>query len=142
VLRDGRIEQTGSPRELYERPANTFVAGFIGSPRMNFVPVARLAAQPGLRDALPSGTQDVGIRPEDLGRAPQGQGLALTVEATEYLGAQGLVRGTLVNGGERLEALIDAQDLPGPGGTLWLQANVRRLHPFGEGGVRVAETPN
>jgi ABC-type sugar transport system ATPase subunit len=99
--------------------------------------VARLAAQPALRDALPAGTQDVGIRPEDLGHAPQGQGLALTVEATEYLGAQGLVRGTLANGGERLEALIDAQDLPGPGSTLWLQAQALRLHPFGEGGVRV-----
>jgi hypothetical protein len=47
------------------------------------------------------------------------------------------VRGTLVNGGERLEALIDAQDLPGPGSTLWLQAQASRLHPFGEGGVRV-----
>ena len=38
VLRDGRIEQVGTPQELYERPCNTFVAGFIGSPRMNFIP--------------------------------------------------------------------------------------------------------
>ncbi|MGA1286924.1 MAG: ABC transporter ATP-binding protein [Rubrivivax sp.] len=138
VLRDGRIEQTGSPRELYERPANTFVAGFIGSPRMNFVPAARLAGLPRLQASLPAGTQDVGIRPEDLSRASQGLGLALTVEATEYLGAQGLVRGALADGGERLEALIDAQDLPGPGSTLWLQMQASRLHPFGADGVRVA----
>ena len=38
VMRDGRIEQTGSPLELYDRPANQFVAGFIGSPAMNFLP--------------------------------------------------------------------------------------------------------
>jgi ABC-type sugar transport system ATPase subunit len=116
VLRDGRIEQTGTPRELYERPANTFVAGFIGSPRMNFLPVAALAGLPALLASLPAGTQEVGIRPEDLRPVPQGQGLALTVEATEYLGAQGLVRGTLPVG-VKLEALIDAQALPAEGGT-------------------------
>ncbi|MFP3541701.1 ABC transporter, partial [Pseudomonas sp. SIMBA_044] len=37
VLRDGRVEQTGTPREVYEKPANVFVAGFIGSPRMNLL---------------------------------------------------------------------------------------------------------
>jgi ABC-type sugar transport system ATPase subunit len=46
VLRAGRIEQVGSPLELYNRPANRFVAGFIGSPQMNFVPVRVDAARP------------------------------------------------------------------------------------------------
>ncbi len=136
VLRDGRIEQTGTPRELYERPANTFVAGFIGSPRMNLVPAAALADVPALASGLPGGTQEVGIRPEHLRPAEAGQGLALTVEATEYLGAQGLVRGTLASG-VRLEALIDAQSLPADGGTLWLLPDVQRLHTFGGDGTRV-----
>ncbi len=136
VLRDGRIEQTGTPRELYERPANTFVAGFIGSPRMNFVPVAALAGMPSLASGLPGGTQEVGIRPEHLRPASAGQSLALTVEATEYLGAQGLVRGTLA-GGVRLEALIDAQALPAEGSTLWLAPEQSRLHAFGADGARV-----
>jgi ABC-type sugar transport system ATPase subunit len=135
VLRDGRIEQTGTPRELYERPANTFVAGFIGSPRMNFLPVAALAGLPALLASLPAGTQEVGIRPEDLRPVPQGQGLALTVEATEYLGAQGLVRGTLPVG-VKLEALIDAQALPAEGGTLWLAPLPQRLHAFAADGAR------
>jgi ABC-type sugar transport system ATPase subunit len=136
VLRDGRIEQAGTPRELYERPANTFVAGFIGSPRMNFVPAARLTALPGLCSALPVGTHEVGVRPEHLAPAPEGQGLALTVEVTEYLGSQGLVRGRLA-GGERLEALIDAQTLPVPGQALWLQPDAQRLHPFDAAGARL-----
>ena len=136
VLRDGRIEQTGTPRELYERPANTFVAGFIGSPRMNFVPVAALAGMPALASGLPGGTQEVGIRPEHLRPASAGQGLALTVEATEYLGAQGLVRGALGDG-VRLEALIDAQALPAEGSTLWLAPEPGRLHAFGADGARV-----
>jgi ABC-type sugar transport system ATPase subunit len=135
VLRDGRIEQTGTPRELYERPANTFVAGFIGSPRMNFLPVAALAGLPALLASLPAGTQEVGIRPEDLRPVPQGQGLALTVEATEYLGAQGLVRGTLPVG-VKLEAMIDAQALPAEGGTLWLAPLPQRLHAFAADGAR------
>jgi ABC-type sugar transport system ATPase subunit len=137
VLRDGCIEQTGTPRELYGRPANTFVAGFIGSPRMNFVPLAALGAGlPALASGLPAGTQEVGLRPEHLRPSPVGQGLPLTVEATEYLGAQGLVRGTLA-GGVRLEALVDAQALPSEGGTLWLAPDAGKVHAFGADGARV-----
>jgi ABC-type sugar transport system ATPase subunit len=102
---------------------------------MNFVPSAALAPLPALLASLPAGTQQVGIRPEDLRPAPQGQGLALTVEATEYLGAQGLVRGTLA-AGVKLEALIDAQSMPAEGGTLWLLPQPQRLHAFGADGAR------
>ncbi|WP_375253769.1 ABC transporter ATP-binding protein [Yoonia sp.] len=57
VLRDGRVEQVGSPMELYNNPVNQFVAGFLGAPTMNFLPAARLDG--------PSG-EVVGIRPEHL----------------------------------------------------------------------------
>ena len=64
VLRDGRVEQTGSPMELYNNPANQFVAGFLGSPSMNFL--TRSVA------GLPQGTT-LGVRPEHLALADDGQ---------------------------------------------------------------------
>jgi multiple sugar transport system ATP-binding protein len=65
VLNAGRIEQYGSPLELYERPANLFVAGFIGSPRMNFI---------GGKTAGQHGADTIGIRPEHLKAGRDGEG--------------------------------------------------------------------
>ena len=71
VLNAGRIEQQGAPMELYNRPANRFVAGFIGSPRMNFLELARLEAPiPGLHP--PAGATELGVRPEHLALAQSG----------------------------------------------------------------------
>jgi ABC-type sugar transport system ATPase subunit len=91
VMNGGRIEQVGSPLDLYASPINRFVAGFIGSPRMNFLPVLR--AEPG-RLVLPGGTVDIegrgaaelGIRPEHMTIAETGQ-IAGTVLAAEHLGS-------------------------------------------------------
>ncbi|HSI40767.1 MAG TPA: ABC transporter ATP-binding protein [Xanthobacteraceae bacterium] len=103
VLRDGRIEQTGRPTELYEKPANRFVAGFIGAPRMNFLPVRVRAAEPewveidlggapfrvtlstghGLR---PDDAIELGIRPEHLVPGGGPQQLPVTVGFSEYIG--------------------------------------------------------
>ena len=76
VLRDGRVEQVGSPMELYNNPANQFVAGFIGSPAMNFLPAEIVGGQTG---------QTLGIRPEHLRIADQGR-LRATVTHVENLG--------------------------------------------------------
>ena len=76
VLRDGRVEQIGSPMELYNNPANQFVAGFLGSPSMNFLPA-------GLLDE--GGDRTIGIRPEDLFVADGGS-LTATVTHVERLG--------------------------------------------------------
>jgi alpha-glucoside transport system ATP-binding protein len=92
VLRDGRIEQIGSPIDLYERPANTFVAQFIGSPKMNFFSPADLA------DTAPSGLKSpganahiIGIRPEHLRPRPDGEGLVKAkLELVEQLGEYAL----------------------------------------------------
>ncbi|WP_419728325.1 ABC transporter ATP-binding protein [Lichenicola sp.] len=90
VLQAGRIEQVGSPLELYHNPANLFVAGFIGSPRMNMLPVTVSGIGPGsVEVALPSGARvllpadtgglhdglalTLGIRPEALRLDPAGQ---------------------------------------------------------------------
>ncbi|QIG46299.1 ABC transporter ATP-binding protein [Nordella sp. HKS 07] len=78
VLNHGRIEQTGRPRELYDRPASRFVAGFLGSPRMNFAPVVRegdrLTGPGGFihRPRLSPGSRpvEIGLRPEALALAP------------------------------------------------------------------------
>ena len=70
VLRDGRIEQVGSPIDLYERPQNTFVAQFIGSPKMNFFDTGELApAATEFMGRSVGDSQVVGIRPEHLVRA-------------------------------------------------------------------------
>ncbi len=75
VLRDGRVEQTGTPMELYNNPANQFVAGFLGSPSMNFLP----------EKLLGDGQNTIGIRPEDLFLSDDGP-LAAQVSHVEKLG--------------------------------------------------------
>ena len=103
VMRAGAIEQIGTPAELYENPANLFVAGFIGSPQMNFLsgeivagdggaPEVRLddgalIALPAKARSLPStGKVTLGIRPEHLAEASEGAGLARTARFIERLG--------------------------------------------------------
>jgi multiple sugar transport system ATP-binding protein len=78
VLNAGRVEQVGSPLELYTSPDNVFVAGFIGSPRMNFVS-GDLAAQ--------LGATTIGVRPEHIVASRDGEGWRGTVAAAEHLGS-------------------------------------------------------
>ncbi len=104
VLRDGVIEQVGTPLDLYHHPRNRFVAGFIGSPTMNFVEVtARGSSEAGISVELPGGAAvtvpvssggnppgdklTLGIRPEHLSRADSGQ-LSGEVMVVERLGGQ------------------------------------------------------
>ncbi len=110
VLRDGRIEQAGSPLELYNQPANQFVAGFIGSPKMNFLDgvlasqsaagiEVRLAGGDclGMPRTAPACAQGaslcVGIRPEHIKLADSG--LPMQVNLTEQLGGNTVLYGTL-----------------------------------------------
>ena len=92
VLRDGRIEQVGTPLDLYDRPANQFVAQFIGTPQMNIVAASdagELLQATGL--TLPPGGA-IGLRPEHLHLRPPGQGqMQARVELIEALGAETLV---------------------------------------------------
>ena len=110
VLNAGRIEQIGSPLDLYNRPANRFVAGFIGSPRMNFIP-GRITGDGGI--ALAAGgtlaglaapahhgqTADLGIRPEHVEiSTADGADAELTIEMVEQLGGESYLYGTLSDG--------------------------------------------
>jgi len=107
VLRAGRVHQVGTPREVYTAPANLFVAGFIGSPAMNFLPARREGArlvlpvgvvepEPSTLDALPDGPLVAGIRPEHIHEAPPGDPRApdgglefeVNVDVVEWLGPE------------------------------------------------------
>ncbi|MBN8871822.1 MAG: sn-glycerol-3-phosphate ABC transporter ATP-binding protein UgpC [Rhodospirillales bacterium] len=110
VLHNGHPAQLATPIEVFEHPADTYVAGFIGAPAMNFLDAtltesgqaARLAAGPVLRFADgprpgPEGHRlTIGIRPEHLALA--GEGLPLAVELVEPLGSESLIHGRLPNG--------------------------------------------
>ncbi len=92
VFNQGRIEQLGAPLQLYQRPANEFVAAFLGAPRINLIdrPDASAAvAQQLWQQLLPPAraeVQRVGLRAEHLHVLPRGQGIAATVELAEHLG--------------------------------------------------------
>jgi multiple sugar transport system ATP-binding protein len=129
VMRDGVLQQLDTPQRLYERPVNTFVAGFIGSPAMNFFEVAVLGSDgtmelvgDGFRVRLsgklatavaPQRGKKVllGIRPEHLGEISQGETetrgeIAATVEVVEMMGSEQIVY--LVVGGKSFVAKMDA----------------------------------
>jgi ABC-type sugar transport system ATPase subunit len=88
VLDRGRLQQVATPQELYARPANVFVAGFIGSPPMNLLPAARAGAL-GLPPP-PPGAATLGMRPEALRLAAGEGGARARVEHVEYLGHETL----------------------------------------------------
>lgn len=118
VLRDGRLEQFGKPLDLYNRPATLFVAGFIGSPRMNFLDgtVAAIdaatvtvalkaggsisaACTPMAGAAGIGGTVKLGVRPEHISVAADGAAdVRMTVTLTEQLGGESYLHGTLPSG--------------------------------------------
>jgi multiple sugar transport system ATP-binding protein len=127
VLRAGRIEQIGTPLDLYNRPANQFVAGFIGAPRMNFLPAE---AFPGRKGTT------MGIRPQHLRRAADGEhALTATVELIEQLGSETVVHGTA--DGHKLLAVLPGQQGLRTGDTVALAHDEADLHAFDENGRRM-----
>jgi len=145
VMRDGRIEQTGSPLELYDRPANQFVAGFIGSPAMNFLPgtlrrgggAARVELQDGtLLDApLQAGGLDgqpvvYGTRPEHLSLSDAG-GIPSKVVVMEPTGMDTFV--ACRHEGAELSAVFRERHDFAPGTVINLQPDLQRAHLFDAG---------
>ena len=157
VLNGGRVEQVGSPRELYERPASRFVAGFLGSPRMNFLP-ARLQApgETSLVDTLvwgitplpfdssklAAGTQlTLGIRPEHLSLKAADGTAGVVVTAVEYLGSETYVH--LETGQE--EPLICRCEVSAgwqAGDRVELQLDIDNLHLFDADGTALKRHPH
>ena len=147
VLRKGVIEQVGTPLELYNKPANIFVAGFIGSPRMNLLP-GRIGAVDGhhaqidldhgqvLRTDFPTppkpgSTVTVGVRPEHLVPAAPGTGvLNGEVQIAEQLGGETYVYVTLP-GGQTVTVEIKGQASVNAGDAMELAFDGGKFHVFG-----------
>jgi multiple sugar transport system ATP-binding protein len=137
LLRDGLLQQYDTPRVLYERPANAFVAGFIGSPAMNLLTVPRGAngsvALGGAQIRLPASARGevvVGFRPESLELAADG--IAAQVEVVEEIGADAHVFCVAEIGGERtkLVARTDARTAPAQGALVRLRPKADEAHCF------------
>jgi len=161
VFNGGLVEQAGTPSDLYERPANRFVAGFLGSPRMNFLAgaldgtengdarvrlaggalVAVAAAGPRLATGAPVA---FGVRPEHLRVLPAAApgGIPGTLALVEYLGDV-LLAHVQVAGTDELVVARCAPDgtLPAPGAAVRLAADPARAHLFDADGARIAGAP-
>ena len=147
IMNAGRVEQLGAPLEVYRRPANTFVAGFLGSPPMNLLPVrAQAHEQPGLqageqwlpaagllaalkRPAAAGAPLTLGIRPEDLRLATEGE-LRAEVVDSEALGNETLVQLRLPGCDQLLKVRADRDHRPAPGERPALKLDLARATLF------------
>ncbi len=144
VLKDGLLQQVDTPRNLYDNPANAFVAGFIGSPAMNLLtaPVVGGKAKLGnLEIAVPASagaSVTVGIRPE--GFAPASSGFDVLVEVVEELGSDAFVYGkpadssvkfaNATDEGAQVIVRWDPKNPPRAGQTITVSANQSSVHLF------------
>ena len=160
VLKDGYVQQIAPPLELYNFPVNTFVAGFIGSPSMNFVNGAITATAGGrvfegdpaggapfripLPDGDHTGPATLGVRPEDLYLAGDSTGdrrlsepVPAVLEVAEPMGNEVILYAGL--GAERVVARVEPQAVPEMGTSLTLALDLDKLHLFDrETGVSLA----
>jgi multiple sugar transport system ATP-binding protein len=135
VLHEGKLQQVGPPRELYERPANLFVAGFIGSPAMNLLPAEAVG--------VAKNGKVVGFRPEHLDIAGDGEGISARVEVVEDIGADAYVFCSAdVNGEQtRLVARTDVRNAPQQGERVSLRPHAEEAHLFdSETGERLTDS--
>jgi multiple sugar transport system ATP-binding protein len=124
VLNAGRIEQYGSPMELYRHPANRFVAGFIGSPRMNFL---EGAAAGKYRAAA------IGVRPEHVAIATDAGEWKGTVGVAEHLGSDTFLH-VHVDGGGLFTVRTDGERDFHHGDAVWLTPDPSRIYRFDPSG--------
>jgi multiple sugar transport system ATP-binding protein len=131
VLSAGEIVQVGTPRDVYERPRNTYVAKRLGSPPINLLPGGALGVTTG-----PSGAATVGVRPEDvlIGRG----GESARVLALEHLGAERVA--LLEVAGRKLHALLAAEDAVLPGESTTVMARAGAALFFDAAGARIANS--
>jgi multiple sugar transport system ATP-binding protein len=145
VMKDGFLQQADTPQNLYDNPANAFVAGFIGSPAMNLVDLkveeggARLGSTliPIERSILSQVTAEgsdsitVGFRPEDLSMSPEG--FELNIELVELLGADAYLYGQVLDAkGEERQVTVrtDGRATPQRGAAIHLVPDLNSIHVF------------
>lgn len=152
IVHNRKIEQIGTPMEIYQRPASRFVAGFVGSPAMNFVPVKSAADNGNTLTIATGGLGDInaairppsrfsldgaslGIRAEDVIVLRAGQaGIPLKAEVVERLGDRTLIYGYLTDG-TKLTAETDGRSEARSGDTLPIALDISALHFFDAAGV-------
>ncbi len=142
VMNAGRVEQKGKPLDVYEKPASTFVASFIGAPPMNLLPVG-----PDIAGSLPPEAVTIGFRPEDAQAAaaasdiaaaidPSGAiSLAATVEGVEPVGAESFLYCSTKLG--RTVVRVAGRSAAEPGQRVTISAKAEKLHWFGSDGRRI-----
>lgn len=130
VLNEGRVEQVGSPMDLYHKPCSRFVAEFIGSPAMNvFAPEGSVSDLP-LHDA----TAFIGCRPEHFDVVRSGEGhIETTVRVKEQLGGESLLY-LNTSGNAQLVAKVSGDDTTANGDEIGLRIPENRLHQFDASG--------
>ncbi|MFG1360555.1 ABC transporter ATP-binding protein [Xanthobacter pseudotagetidis] len=146
IMRDGHVQQVGRPLEVYDRPQNLFVAGFIGAPEMNLVEGraegGRFVGDGLALDLPPGGTASdgtelvIGVRPEHMPAGEAQGALPLEVAVIEQLGAQTLLVGRI--GRARMRVLVERTDAVRPGSMVPISLKPERLHVFdGKTGMRI-----
>jgi multiple sugar transport system ATP-binding protein len=144
VLKDGVLQQVGTPRDLYENPHNVFVAGFIGSPAMNLFHAdvveggvrfgtATVPLEREVFTGVTGKSVTIGVRPEDvIVTANRGEGLQVEVDLIEELGADGYLYGHSEVEGKRTDivARVDGRIHPTAGDVVYLTPQVGHLHVF------------
>jgi multiple sugar transport system ATP-binding protein len=154
VLRDGVIEQVGSPMDLYHNPKTKFVAGFIGQPNMNFLRTTdteikknklfvsigdlnlELAVDVSKTNA--GDEIDIGIRPEDLGVSSSG-GIPMSVDVVEHIGATVILYGSVL-GDSNFCAVLPSDSVIKPGETVSLVFDSSKCHAFNSVGQALKKT--
>ncbi|PIO98174.1 ABC transporter ATP-binding protein [Pleomorphomonas carboxyditropha] len=149
VMRNGQIEQFGTPEEIYNRPATLYVATFVGAPPMNLLDVVAtghglliagsdtvIPAPASLLAGLPAGGLKLGIRPESFRAEAGGLPLTLRCDVTELTGPELILSGSI--GGQRLVATLPPRIRAAVGSDVTLSLDVEALHVFdGETGKRI-----
>jgi multiple sugar transport system ATP-binding protein len=134
VLNAGRVEQIGSPMELYNEPANIFVAGFIGSPQMNFISSASIEL-----GAKPVNTVTIGIRPEHLQLSRDSGKLKGTIVHVEHLGADTIIYIETEENG-RITARLFGEHRYSVDEVVYLTPDEGKVLYFNKAGERIALT--
>ncbi|MBG6165751.1 multiple sugar transport system ATP-binding protein [Labrenzia sp. EL_195] len=129
VLRAGVIEQVGSPLELYRTPRNKFVAGFIGSPKMNFIEGA---------EADTHGAQAIGVRPEHIDVSTTEGAWSGTVGVAEHLGSDTFIHIHGIPGCDPMTARALGDVAVQHGDTVFLTPNSSQIHKFNSEGLRMS----
>ncbi len=129
VLQAGVIEQVGSPLELYRTPRNLFVAGFIGSPKMNFIQG---------EEAAKHGAQTIGIRPEHIDVSMSGGQWQGTVGVAEHLGSDTFIHIHGIPGCDPMTVRADGEVTVSYGDTVSLTPRSDQIHKFDANGLRMS----